>query len=109
MAALRPYELGWRFNFLPAYIRGLALLGLNRPREAVVEFDRIVTHRGACPETTVYALAWLQLGRARQAAGDPKGARAAFEQFLRYLKEADAYMPALGQAREAISALPAAR
>ena len=105
VAPLRPYELGWRFNFVPAYIRGLALLRLHRPAEAIAEFDRIVTHRGAQPESLVYALAWLHLGRAKAAAGDPKAARSAYEQFLRYWKDADADLPVLAEARAELASL----
>jgi tetratricopeptide (TPR) repeat protein len=106
LAPLRPYELGWRFNFLPAYVRGLALLQLQRPVEAAKEFDRICQNRGAVPETLVYALACLQRGRAKSAAGDGKAARSDYEQFLRYWSHADGDLPLLAQAREELARLP---
>ena len=102
---LKPYERGWRFNQVPAYVRGLALMQLNRPNEAVAEFGRIVRARGALLNSLVYPLSWLQLARARAAAGDSKGARAAYEQFLQFWTAADAELPALAQAREELGGL----
>jgi DNA-binding winged helix-turn-helix (wHTH) protein/tetratricopeptide (TPR) repeat protein len=103
---LKPYERGWRFNQVPSYLRGLALMQLKRPGEAVAEFSRIVKARGALMNSLVYPLSWLQLARAKAAAGDPKGARAAYEQFLEFWTGADADLPALVQAREELRRLP---
>jgi tetratricopeptide (TPR) repeat protein len=105
LAPLKPYERGWRFNFVPTYVRGVALVRLKRYGEAITEFDRIINQRGAVPDTFVYPLAVLQLARAKAASGDGTGARAAYERFLAMWKDADPDLPVLAQAREELARL----
>ena len=50
-------------EFYPQDIRGLAYLQLNKLKQAVVEFDKILKHRGESPLSSIYPLA--QLGKAR--------------------------------------------
>lgn len=99
LAPLRPYDLGWRFAFLPSYIRGEALLRLGRPADAAAEFERITAHPGVVPTSVIHPLGWLQLARARAAAGNRVMSRAAYDKVLRQWKDADPDVPILVQAR----------
>jgi len=83
---------------IPQYIRGLALLRLNRSRDAAREFDKILNNRGEAPLSSLYPLA--QLGKAR-ALKD----KAEYETFLEMWKDADKDMPALVAARKEFEAL----
>jgi Tfp pilus assembly protein PilF len=71
------YELGTHAPFLAPYARGLAHLETGRGAEAVHEFEKITTQRGVDPASPLYPLALLGLVRARAAAGDAAGGRAA--------------------------------
>lgn len=106
---LRAYESGWLFKFFPAYIRGLALLRLGRAVDAAAEFERIVSRRGVVDLEATYPLALLQLARAKTAAGDRRGARAAYEQLLSLWRDADPDLPSLVGAREELAKLSSDR
>lgn len=79
-------------EFYPQYLRGLAYLRSNKPKAAVREFDKILSHRGEAPLSLIYPLA--QLGKAR-AMKD----KAEYERFFELWKEADKDMPALIEAK----------
>jgi serine/threonine protein kinase/Flp pilus assembly protein TadD len=79
-------------EFIPQYLRGLALLRLNRNLDAAREFDKILNFRGEAPLSSLYPLA--HLGKAR-ALKD----KAEYEKFLEMWKDADKDMPALVAAR----------
>jgi len=85
-------------DFIPQYLRGLALLRLNRNWEAAREFDKILNNRGEAPLSSLYPLA--QLGKAR-ALKD----KAEYEKFLELWKDADADMPALVAAKNEAATL----
>lgn len=85
-------------EFFPQYLRGLAYLKLNKARDAVREFDKILNSRGEAPLSSLYPLA--QLGKAR-ALKD----KAEYEKFLDLWKDADKDMPALIAAQAEIEAL----
>ena len=85
-------------EFIPQYLRGLALLRLGRNREAAFEFDKILNFRGEAPLSSLYPLA--HLGKAR-ALKD----RAEYEKFLEMWTDADKDMPALVAARAEFEAL----
>jgi eukaryotic-like serine/threonine-protein kinase len=99
LAPLKPYDLGWRFGLLPSYVRGLALLRLRRPVEASAEFERVTTHPGVVATRVIHSLAWLQLARAKAAAGDSSGSRQAYDTLMRQWKDADPNVPSVLQAR----------
>ena len=80
-------------DFIPQYLRGLALLKLNKNVNAAFEFDKILNNRGEAPLSSIYPLA--QLGKAR-ATKD----KAEYEKFFDLWKDADKDMPALTVARE---------
>jgi eukaryotic-like serine/threonine-protein kinase len=75
-----PYERIGRF--WPAYLRGLSYARLNQPAESAAQFEDILRHREDNPASLLFSLARLQLARARAAAGDSNGARAAYDEFI---------------------------
>jgi len=80
-------------EFVPQYLRGLALLRLNRSLEAAKEFDKILNFRGEAPLSSLYPLAHLGKARATRDKGD-------YDKFFEMWKDADKDMPALIAARE---------
>ena len=102
LASVKAYDVA--FSCIPTYVRGLAHMRAGRPREAAAEFAAITTHRSLA-SALIYPVAWLQLGRARAAAGDAPAARQAYETFLQLWKDADPDIPALLQARKEVEGL----
>ncbi len=102
--AIEELEITERYEraaeFYPQYLRGLAYLQLNKTKNAVREFDKILNHRGEAPLSSVYPLA--QLGKAR-AAKD----KAEYEKFFELWNEADKDMPALIEAKKEFENLTA--
>lgn len=96
------YELGQTandFELGPAYVRGEAYLAAHHGREAVAEFQKILSHRGIVLNQPAGALAHLQIARAYALAGDKDKARIAYQDFLALWKDADAGISMLAQAR----------
>ncbi len=95
--AIEELEIAERFEraaeFYPQYIRGLAYLKLNKMKDAVREFEKILNHRGEAALSSIYPLA--QLGKAR-ATKD----KAEYEKFFELWKAADKDMPALVEAKK---------
>lgn len=105
-----PYDMGiagsWPGFFgdmYPIFVRGEAYLALHQGREAVTEFQKIVSHRGIVASDPVGALAYLQLARAYRMAGDPRLERSSYDQFSRLWKDADNDTPVFVQARTEIA------
>jgi eukaryotic-like serine/threonine-protein kinase len=98
-----PYELGsptGTFCALnPVYVRGQAYLAVHQGREAAVEFQKILDHRGIVLNQPIGALARLQIGRAYAMAGDTLKAKTAYQDFLALWKDADPNIPILKQAK----------
>ena len=86
-------------NLYPAYVRGEAYLAARRGREAAVEFQKILDHRGIVVSDPIGALAHLQLGRAYVLTADKDKARIAYKDFLTLWKEADPDVPILKEAK----------
>jgi eukaryotic-like serine/threonine-protein kinase len=95
LASVTPYEEGWFDNFLAAYLRGQAYLAEYQGREAAVEFQKILDHRGIVLNEPIGVLAHLQLGRAYAMQGDTAKAKAAYQDFLTLWKDADPDIPVL--------------
>jgi eukaryotic-like serine/threonine-protein kinase len=93
-----PYEMG-AGTLYPAYVRGEAYLAARQGREAAVEFQKILDHRGIVVSDPVGALAHLQLGRAYALSGDKTKAKTAYQDFLALWKDADPDIPILKQAK----------
>ncbi|MEP7272903.1 MAG: protein kinase [Acidobacteriota bacterium] len=103
-----PYELavnGLNFSHFylgglhSAYVRGQALIAAHRYPEAVVEFQKLLDHRGIVGADPIGALAHLQLGRALVLSRDTIKAKAAYQDFLTLWKDADPDVPILRQAK----------
>jgi tetratricopeptide (TPR) repeat protein len=100
--ALR-YDLAYPqtgFNSLyPAYLRGLAYLGMGEGRLAALEFQKLIDHPAIVGRNDIGALSYLQLGRAQTMTGDKPAARNSYASFLTLWKDADPDLPALKQAK----------
>ena len=77
----------------PIYLRGQAYLAAGRGSDAAVEFRKILDHPGITAADPIGAVSRLQLARACRAAGDVRGAQAAYEEFLGLWKDADPDVP----------------
>jgi tetratricopeptide (TPR) repeat protein len=106
LGSAAPYEFGttkatdldWTALF-PVFVRGEAYLAARQGREAAVEFQKILDHRGLVLNQPIGALAHLGLGRAYRLQGDIPRAKAAYQDFLTLWKDADPDIPILKQAR----------
>ncbi len=97
LQAAAPYELG--NTLYPVYVRGEAYLAAHQGKEAAVEFQKILDHRGIGGNDPIGALAHLQIGRAYAMQGDTAKARAAYQDFLTLWNDADPDIPILKQAK----------
>jgi tetratricopeptide (TPR) repeat protein len=103
----RPYEFGippLAFNNLygnmyPIYVRGLAYLAMRNPKEAAVEFGRLLAHPGLAVGDPVDAAARRQLALALELAGEKIKARSAYQDFLSSWTDADPDIPILKQVK----------
>ena len=82
-----------------AYVRGEAFVAAHQYVEAAVEFQRILDHRGIVGADPISALAHWQLGRTFALSGDTIKAKAAYQDFLTFWKDADPDIPILRQAK----------
>lgn len=99
---LRPasrFAFGNIAGFWVTYLYGQAYLKQHSGKEAAVEFQRILDHRGADPMSPLYPLAHLGLARAAALSGDTTQARKSYQDFLALWKDADADLPVLQQAK----------
>jgi eukaryotic-like serine/threonine-protein kinase len=83
----------------PAYIRGLAYLGLGDGQSAAAQFQKLIDNPGFSVRHVIGPLARLQLGRAQKMMGDNTSARKSYEEFLNIWKDADADLPVYRQAK----------
>jgi hypothetical protein len=80
-------------------VRGEAYRAAHQGREAAVEFQKILDHRGVVVNEPIGALAYLGLARAYVLQGYTGKARAAYHDFLTLWKDADPEIPILQQAK----------
>jgi hypothetical protein len=99
--ALKKLQPASRFAFFPDlfYARGLALLRANRPSEAAVEFQKVLSLRYHWPVAPYMTLAQLGLARAAAAGHNTAEARKQYQNFLALVKDADPGIPVLEQAK----------
>ena len=83
----------------PAYIRGLAYLGLGDGRSAAAQFQKLIDNPGFSVRNVIGPLSRLQLGRAQKMMSDNASARNSYEEFLNIWKDADADLPIYRQAK----------
>ncbi len=96
------YDLAFTGSFesvYPAYIRGLAYLGLGDGLSAAAQFQKLIDNPGFSVRHVIGPLAWLQLGRAQKMMGDNASARKSYEEFLSIWKDADTDLPVYRQAK----------
>jgi eukaryotic-like serine/threonine-protein kinase len=92
-----PYEQG--FGLYPAYLRGVAYLAQKNGGAAAAEFQKVLDHPGIVVNSVTGSLAHLQLGRAYVLSGDTEKAKAAYQDFFKLWKDADADVPILKDAK----------
>jgi len=97
-----PYE---RSNLIVLYLRGQALLKLDRPSEAWAEFKKMSDLKGVNPTAPVHSLAPLGLARAYAGMGNTDASRQEYENFFALLADADDGLPTLATARKEYAAL----
>ena len=96
------YDLAFTGSFdsvYPAYIRGLACLGLGDGQSAAAQFQKLIDNPGFSVRHVIGPLARLQLGRAQKLMGDNASARKSYEEFLSTWKDADPDIPIYRQAK----------
>jgi tetratricopeptide (TPR) repeat protein len=103
---VKPYDHARGAEFWPSYLRGQAHLASNDPKEAAVQFETILSHRGESPDSPLYPLAHLGLARAATSTGDVEKARKAYEVFFELWKNADSDLRPLADARRDHARLP---
>ena len=69
-------------------------------KEAAVEFQKILDHRGIEPLSPLYPLAHVGLARAAALSGDTAMSRKEYQDFFALWKDADADLPILIQAKK---------
>jgi tetratricopeptide (TPR) repeat protein len=98
-----PYDLGHAPGSLPnlyhIYLRGLAYVQMGEPKQAALEFQKIIDHPGVVYYFIIGALAHLRLGRAQVMMGDKMAARKSYDDFLTLWKDADPDIPIYKQAK----------
>jgi DNA-binding winged helix-turn-helix (wHTH) protein len=101
------FERGEHLPLLPAYLRGQALLALDRGPEAALEFHKLIDAPGIVQNSAIAALAGLGLARALSMASshDTAAARAQYQFFLSLWKDADPELAPLQQAKRELNAL----
>ena len=92
-------QVGAGGTMYPVWMRGQAYLMLQQGKEAAVEFQKFIDHRGIVINYPLGALAHLGLARAYKLQGDKAKAQAAYQEFLTLWKDADPDIPILKQAK----------
>src|SRR5204863_6500962 len=87
-------------TLIAMYTRGLAYLQTRSGREAAIQFQGIIDHRGVAGFSPLYALSHLGLARAYAVAGEPGKAKKSYQEFLSAWKNADSDIPILIQAKQ---------
>ena len=96
------YDLAFTASFesaYPAYIRGLAYVGLGDGQSAAAQFQKLIDNPGFSVRHVIGPLAHLQLGRAQKMMGDEAATRKSYETFLDLWKNADPDLPIYQQAK----------
>ena len=96
------YDLAFTGSFesvYPAYIRGLAYMGVGDGQSAAAQFQKLIDNPGFSVRHVIGPLARLQLGRAQKMMGDNPSARKSYEEFLSIWKDADDDLPIYRQAK----------
>ena len=106
MAAAVPYETGGTASLSPVYIRAVGCLKGGSPKDALVEFQKILDHRGVDPLRPSVPLAILGIARAYVLLGRTEDARKGYETVLDFWKDADPGLRIVSEARRELDHLP---
>jgi tetratricopeptide (TPR) repeat protein len=106
LSSAGPYELGYPDPQIglgglryPAYLRGEALLLLNKGSPAFEEFRKIADNNSLVGNSPLAALARLRIARALRSAGYKSQSSAVYQSFFALWKDADPEIPVVKQAR----------
>jgi tetratricopeptide (TPR) repeat protein len=88
-------ELGFIAGLAPIYLRAQAFLMAGSGRDACLEFQRLLDHRGSDPFSAFHAVAPLGLARAHAVMGNTAASVEAYKGFLTAWKDADRDLPCL--------------
>jgi|SRR5579864_9266308 len=102
---VKPFEFEMRAGLLPNYLRAMVYLKLQRPVEAVAEFEAVLDHRGLSPMSTIWELSQFGLARAYALQADTTRAKAGYQDFLALWKDADPDIPILKKAKAEYASL----
>jgi serine/threonine protein kinase/Tfp pilus assembly protein PilF len=108
LEAAAPYDLGSGpngANYLTMHFRGAAYLKAADGAKALLEYQKILDHRGIDPLSPLYPLAHLGAARAYALQKDSAHARTAYQDFFAAWKDADPDIPILKQAHAEYAAL----
>ena len=106
LRAAIPTETGTVAGLVPSYLRGEAYLQKRAAAGAVVEFEKVLAHRGVDPFSPVVPLAQLGIARAKAQSGDGDGSRRAYDALLTIWEQADPDLAFLRAARDERRKLP---
>jgi eukaryotic-like serine/threonine-protein kinase len=111
LQAAARYELGAggssvTIALYPVWVRGEAYRVSGQGREAALEFQKILDHRGVVTNELVGALAHLGVARAYALQGVTAKARIAYQDFLALWKDADPDIPIFIAAKSEYAKLP---
>jgi tetratricopeptide (TPR) repeat protein len=103
LESAKAYEMGGGptavLDFWPIYLRAEAYVDLHDSAKALTEYQKIADHRGLTPTSPLYVLARLGAARTYALQGDSAKARAAYQDFFAFWKDADPDVPILKQAK----------
>jgi tetratricopeptide (TPR) repeat protein len=95
----QPGDAAFTPSLYAVYVRGQAYLAAQKGNEGAAEFQKILDHRGVVTNEPIAALAGLGIARACTARGDTSKARAAYQDFFTFWKDADPNIPILKEAK----------
>ena len=101
-----PYEAGGTANLTPVFMRAVGCLRGGSPKDALVEFQKILDHRGVDPLRPSIAVSILGVARASVLLGRTEDARKAYETVLDFWKDADPGLKIVSDARRELDHLP---
>ena len=103
LRATQGYDFGSPTPFVAPlqiiYLRGYAYLASEQAKEAALEFQTILDHRGVTMNSPIGPLSHLGLGRAFAASANTPQARTSYQDFFALWKDADPDIPILKQAK----------
>jgi len=88
-----------RANVGVFYVRGLAYMKMGRAADAVQAFQKILDLRPVASFDIIGSVAHLGLARAYAMQGDKVHSRTAYQDFLALMKDADAGLPMVKEAK----------